>query len=92
MTEKNRTWEGLSLAKDVGFSADTITSASSLLDRVNADRPVGRRYDQTQKSEKLLTMLAEGSKHFQLDAQKELDRPVGSRLYELPAPLRLEQS
>ena len=80
--QKNLEWNGYSIVKDVGKSEDTITKAADLLDSANAERPVTERFDETQKSEKLLAMIAEASSHFQLDAQRELALPVGSRQYE----------
>ena len=89
MTEKDLHWEGLTIAKDVGFAADTVTSAASLLDRENADRPANARKDPTQKTERLLQMIAAASAHFHLSAQAEINRPVGSRTYELAVPAAL---
>ena len=71
--QKNLEWNGYSIVKDVGKSEDTITKAADLLDSANADRPIAERFNETQKAEKLLRMIAESSAHFQLEAQAEIE-------------------
>ena len=77
---------------DVGVSENTIKDALKLLRVLNSEFPVNQRYSDDDIAERLLSMIANGSRHFAVTAKKELDAregvpgTPGTREFQLAAP------
>lgn len=81
LRELDKKWTEASIVKDIGVNEDSITQFVQLLNRLNGDRPVANRYDNTEITEKLLESIAEASRHFSESALNEYDALPNQRRF-----------
>ena len=84
LRELDKLWTELSIVKDVGVNANSISRYVVLMQRTNGERPAAHRHDDTELAEKLLESIADCSKHFSEAALAEYNAPPGARKFEHP--------
>lgn len=82
-------WNELTIVHDIGIRKDSISSFVVAMQRKNQEFPLAQRYNQTELCEKLLEAIMEASSPFREGAMDELNAPVSSCSFEMPAPAPL---
>ena len=84
----DREWDELSIVYDVGIEKESIAKFITRMERLNGDRPVAQRKNETERAEKLLEAIMDASQHFHEGAFNEYNSPIGQRTFEHAAPPR----
>ena len=83
MQAQDMQFDGVSIEKDIGCSADTITLLDRLLCGLNARRPADRRKTDDQMTLKLLSCLSHTfSISLNMEAQKEIRAQPAARMFQ----------